>query len=367
MIFLLLAFSFFHLLFQLILTVGWRKIATTESRSDQAFLSVIVPVRNEEEVIGKLLTCLEYQEYDKSRYEVIVVDDFSEDGTLDVLSDLKEKLEMDFRIVSLENPEKSGKKRAITKGVELAKHDFILTTDADCQMGPNWLASYAERVGECKFIAGPVALKGMGLFAQMQQLEFAGLIGFGAVTIEADSPSMCNGANLGFDKTAFFEVGGYSGNLQIPSGDDEFLLYDIQQKYPGQTSFLKNRSALVITEALPSLSKFVNQRIRWTSKWRHNKNGKLRVVAVLFFLYYLAFLAAVIMSSAGLLGMEIIGIMVGAHMLSGIWYLFPVMRFLGLRASFPALLGLQIIYPFHVIFMGVNSIFGSYTWKGRKY
>jgi len=367
MIYLLLVFTCLHVLFYLVLISGWRKISKSAATSEAALLSVVIPVRNEEKVIEKLLQCLEYQEYEKQNFEVIVVDDFSEDNTQAIVRRLQKELSINLRLILLEDTLKSGKKIALTKGVTNAKYDFIITTDADCMMGPYWLASYAACIEGSRFIAGPVALKGEGLFSNLQQIEFAGLIGFGAVTLSQENPSMCSGANLGFDKASFFEVGGYTNNLEIPSGDDEFLLFNIQKKFPGSVSFLKNKSAVVITKTHTRLFGFINQRIRWTSKWKHNKNLKLRLVAILFFLDYLVFLTALLWTFAGYFPVTFLVASLALRWLANYFFVRPIQHFLGGKTSPFSVLLIQIIYPFHVIFMGVNSIFGSYTWKGRRY
>ena len=356
-----------YVTFYLTLAVEWTKIKPNIQRSSSTRFSIIIPVRNEEKVIEKLLVSLEFQEYDKENYEVIVVDDFSEDATVARVEELMKRFRMDLRVFSLEDVAQTGKKIALTKGIEAAKNDFILTTDADCQMGPYWLSSFAENASTKKFIAGPVALKGSGLFAQMQQSEFAGLIGFGAVTMTKGSPSMCSGANLGFTKDAFLQVGGYTDNLDIPSGDDEFLLYHVYKKYPNEVLFLKSKAAIVVTEAHSKLSKFINQRIRWTSKWKYHKNRKLRLTAMLFFLDNLVFLAAFFLFLTSQISAQLFLPLLIARWLIIFVYILPIKKFLGHGRNFAGLLLMQIIYPFHILFMGLNSIFGRYTWKGRKY
>lgn len=367
MIYFLVLVSVFHAFCLLFLAWHWKKLPITEKRSSKATISIVIPVRNEAFVLQKLLLCLEYQEYEKERYEVIVVDDFSEDSTAEIVRQQQKELTMNLRLIQLKDTSKSGKKYAITKGVEHASFDFILTTDADCQMGAHWLASYSGKIHHHKFIAGPVVLKGKGLFSSLQQMEFSALIGYGAITLENNSPSMCSGANLGFDKQAFFEVGGYANNIHIPSGDDEFLLFNIQKKYPSHTSFLKNKAAMVVTNTHTSIYKFMNQRIRWTSKWKYNKNPDLRWTAVLFFFEYVCFLWLSYETIAGHFSIVHYLILMTLHAIALAMYIVPIQRFMGLKTKWPALILLQIIYPFHVIFMGVNSIFGNYTWKGRKY
>ncbi|GAB4238950.1 MAG: glycosyltransferase [Ekhidna sp.] len=367
MVTLIFLFTAFHVGFNLYLLIGWRKIAISEPYQSDVSISVIVPVRNEEDVIAKILSCLAFQEYPKDQFEVIVVNDFSEDHTLKEIQKCLTKLAINIKVISLSEKKETGKKHAITKGVKEARYNYILTTDADCQMGPLWLASYANHFKISKFIAGPVALKGDGLFASLQQVEFAGLMGFGAVTMEQNNPSMCSGANLGFSKEAFEEVGGYADNIQIPSGDDEFLLYHILKRYPGKAKFLKNKAAIVLTSTHDAIGGFINQRKRWTSKWKYHRNWKLRMMAILFFMDYLSLLGIFFAVGWGMLVPIVAAVLIMFRIISDYGFIYSVNRFLGFRKTLLPVLLLQIIYPLHVLFMGVNSIFGKYTWKGRKY
>src|SRR5690606_17909477 len=162
-----------------------------------------------------------------------------------------------------------GKKAAIRTGLDYAKGDLIVTTDADCQMGANWLAVIEEfyHSQKLKMVIGPVALHaGDALFSQMQSIEFASLIGSGAASFKLGIPSMCNGANLAYSKEVFFEVNGFEDTMHLASGDDEFLMHKVVEKYPEKVSFLKNKEAVVKTNSMPDLNSFFNQRIRWASK-----------------------------------------------------------------------------------------------------
>ena len=330
--------------------------------------SVIIPARNEAANIESILKNLECQDYPKELFEVIVIDDFSEDGTVQVVQQLIASINLNLRLEQLSDPTKQGKKHALTVGVKAAKYDTILTTDADCWFGENWIRSYSySLINNVNMVAGPVAIEGRGIFARLQQVEFAGLIGFGAVTISEENPSMCSGANLGFKKTAFEEVGGYTNNLFTPSGDDEFLLFNIMRNFPHSTVFLKSEEAVVHTSAHSKLRSFMNQRTRWTSKWKHNKNWKVRMSAILFFSDYLIFYGAIAAAILGMLDATFIMGIAIMRFMALLFFVSPVNRFMRGKSSFFPLLLFQIIYPLHVLFMGMNSIFGSYTWKGRKY
>ncbi|MEP0987337.1 glycosyltransferase [Ekhidna sp.] len=362
------AFTLLHVLFYLRLARGWKKIPIIRSKESMIPFSVIIPVRNEENTIESILRNLNIQDYPKELYEVIVVDDFSEDETINKLKQLSGSLDITLRVIHLEDKKINGKKQALTAGVIAAVHETILTTDADCELDENWIRSYNDAFDELtNMVAGPVAIRGKGLFARLQQVEFAGLMGFGAVTISDENPSMCSGANLGFRKKAFEEVGGYANNLFTPSGDDEFLLFNIMKRFPRSTRFLKAKNAVVNTPAHVNIGSFINQRSRWTSKWKHNKNWKVRLNAVLFFFDYLVFYGAIVGVFLQLIDPIFIAGIALLRFYSMYIFVAPVNTFMNGKKTFLPLLVFQIIYPLHVLFMGMNSIFGSYTWKGRKY
>ncbi len=362
------AFTLIHVLFYLRLAQGWKKIPLVKKNEKLIPFSVIIPARNEADTVQHILTDLKNQDYPEELYEVIVIDDFSDDNTSQIVNRLKDTMDLELRLVQLTDPGKQGKKHALTEGVKSAIHETILTTDADCRVGEHWIRSYNDAFDQTiNMVAGPVAIQGKGVFARLQQVEFAGLMGFGAVTISEENPSMCSGANLGFKKIAFEEVGGYTDNLFTPSGDDEFLLFNIMRKFPHSTRFLKSDEAVVSTPAHSKLKSFINQRTRWTSKWKYNKNWKVRASAVLFFLDYLIFYGAIAGAILGKIDPVFIGGIAFLRFISILFFVSPVNRFMKGKSSFWPLLLFQIIYPLHVLFMGVNSIFGSYTWKGRKY
>lgn len=369
MIILIAAFTILHVLFYLKLTLGWGRIALVKEEQESFIpFSVVIPVRNEEESIGHILQKLEVQKYPKELFEVIVVDDFSDDQTVVKVNQMIDELDISIRLIRLTDESKQGKKHALTVAVEAANYETILTTDADCWFGDKWIHAYNDAFEDgINMVAGPVAIQGKGLFARLQQVEFAGLMGFGAATISKENPSMCSGANLGFRKTAFEEVGGYTNNLFTPSGDDEFLLFNIMRKFPNSTKFLKSDKAIVNTSAHLKLRSFINQRTRWTSKWKHNMNWKVRVSAILFFIDYLFFYSAILCALLGWINPFYVLSIVLVRFLSLLLFVAPINSFLMGKATFWPLVIFQIIYPLHVLFMGMNSIFGSYTWKGRRY
>jgi poly-beta-1,6-N-acetyl-D-glucosamine synthase len=348
--------------FVFFLWIGWKRaISRKEPLSDgKPFVTVVVPIRNEEKTIGNLVRDLLSQAY--GTYEIICVDDHSNDGTMQILEDIADPR---LRIVQNQG---NGKKKALSTGINQARGEIILTTDADCRLQESWLSSMSAylRNPRVQLVIGTVSIVDDGVFSCIQQIEFASLVGAGAAAAAMGIPIMCNGANLGFRKEAFTRVGGYDGNFETASGDDEFLMRKIVKLYGRQgVAVCAEKRAVVQTTPQPSLKVFVHQRIRWAGKWRQNRSSAALLVAFFVLIVQLATITSYVQL-----------IFTGAS----VWWYFIVIRLMldlwilrsyccTLRISWkwlPFLL-LFIVYPIYVVFIGLVSNFVSYSWKGRIY
>jgi poly-beta-1,6-N-acetyl-D-glucosamine synthase len=332
-------------------------------------ISILIPVRNEAENIQQLLFDINEQSYPTAHFEVIVIDDYSEDGTAMIVQKLIPIVRFDLKYIAPSG--NSGKKAAIERGITTAVFDYIVTTDGDCSVKRDWLASYASAYEstDAVMITGPVSMTGKGLLAGLQMVEFSALIGFGAAALKSGNPSMCNGANISYSKSVFQEVGGYQGNEQIPSGDDEFLLQKVFKKYPNRIHFLKSERAIVSTLAKESISGLINQRVRWSSKWKFHKSWFIKTSAVFAFVDYLLFIGSVFMTIFGWLDVQVFAMIVALRWLVDSTYVYIVARFFKISFFKTAsiTIALEIFYPLFVALLGIASIFGKYSWKGRKY
>src|SRR6187551_950137 len=138
---------------------GWRELKPFSETGYESLLkiSVIIPARNEEENIAKLLSSLEKQTHPSHLFEVIVVDDHSTDNTVATVNSYSfaKLIRLEFANIN------SYKKKAIETGITAASGDLIVTTDADCIAPGNWLksiASFKEKTNAV-FIAAPVVLE----------------------------------------------------------------------------------------------------------------------------------------------------------------------------------------------------------------
>ena len=233
-------------------------------------------------------------------------------------------------------------------------------------MGTHWLESMvaAFQYPNIKFVFGGVRIKGKSFFASMQAHEFLSLIGTAAATLWWGFPSMCNGANLAFKKTVFFEVGGYENNFHIPSGDDEFLMHKIHRRYPRSIRFVSDRNAIVRTAAV-SFTQFVHQRLRWAGKWSHNLSFRNIVLAMFIFFFQVSVIALPVAALMGYIDLYTASLLIITKI--GIEYLFlkKISNVLHVKWNWSAFLALQVIYPFYAVAIASISNYFSYDWKGR--
>lgn len=352
----------------IILLIGWiriRRFPIPPRTSSPPGVSVIVAFRNEAQNLENIVRDLGGSAFPSGNFEVILVDDHSNDNSVEIVSNLKEVYPQ-LKLLRLPD-DRQGKKEALRMGIDNAKFAVIATTDADCRLSKNWItcvASYFEDE-RTKMVLGPVKLSDDGtFFGKLQILEFVSVAGTTAATVGLGHPVMANGANFAFRKAAYDEVGGYLDNLSIASGDDEFLMRKVFARYPMGIRYLNYYEATVSTRPQPSLKAFVHQRMRWAGKWRHNSDWVARSLAAFILFAQLATLALIIdnVRNPNLTGL-IVAIKIFAEGVFIAW----MARFLDRPFSILAFIVIQVFYPFYVLIVGIGSYFLSYQWKGRKY
>lgn len=122
--------------------------------SDTEFVSVIIPVYNDEERLATVLDCLERQSYPRDRYEVIVVDNASDRSPEATVSRFPQA-----RLVS---ESRRGSYAARNRGLEVARGPLLAFTDADCIVPPDWLEAGVAALRDLDrhgLIAGDIRLR----------------------------------------------------------------------------------------------------------------------------------------------------------------------------------------------------------------
>jgi glycosyltransferase involved in cell wall biosynthesis len=266
---------------------GWEKLKsfTPSENSCKTTISVIIPMRNEENSITKLLEALSTQDYPTSLYEIIVIDDHSSDQSVEKALKYEKN---NCRVMSLP-VNTSGKKAAIRYGIETANNQLIVSTDADCYIGNKWLRSFADyfEKNEPVMMLAPVLTTNSGkhnsIFTQMLSLELMSLLVSTAGASAIGFPIMCNGANLAFVRSVYPEISYLYDNVKVRSGDDIFALLTLKNKYSGRIHFIKSKEASVYASMPPSLNSFIGQRKRWTAKAKFYNDPAIIFTALVVF------------------------------------------------------------------------------------
>lgn len=359
-----------YIFFLLKIYLGLKKLKyKKDEKYAEEFISVIVPFRNEEKNIARTFENLINQNYPREKFEIIFVNDSSDDRSLQVLGNLPKQ--ENVKIISVPNDYSANahKKRAIRFGIENSKGEIIVSTDADCIHKKDWLKNllnyFDEKTG---FVSGPVEfVSDEKLFSKMQRLEFAGLVITGAGLIGSGSPTICNAANIAYRKKVFDEVGGFVYQMSLSSGDDELLMQKIHRDTNYKIKFALDKNAIVSTEANPTVKDFYHQRKRWASKGLFYGDHLLLLKLALIFLFYLS-----------LISQPILGIFI-----STTFYLTFILSFLlkiifeyfVIKRGVDLLFNEEILKPFilteilqvpYILISGFMGMFGNLTWKDRK-
>ncbi|HUR31781.1 MAG TPA: glycosyltransferase, partial [Saprospiraceae bacterium] len=240
-------------------------------------ISIIIVVRNGEKIIEACIQSIFNQQYPTELFELIIIDDRSEDETESIVKNFTNSSLRFFRLIDFPHCVHSPafKKSGIELGVHQANNELIVVTDSDCTHHGDWLRtiSYTHSQYKSVFYTGPVQLKDNNkTLVKMQQMENQALMLVTAAGMRSKLHDIANGANMAFSKQAFQEVGGYQGNYQYASGDDMFLIEKMRKRFPDKIRFIKAKTAIVWTEAKINWESLIKQRIRWSGKNKGLKN-----------------------------------------------------------------------------------------------
>jgi cellulose synthase/poly-beta-1,6-N-acetylglucosamine synthase-like glycosyltransferase len=336
------------------------------------YFSIIIPARNEEENIAKCLHTIVQQNYPTHLFQVIVIDDHSTDNTPYIINEFAKQYN-NIQLIKLQDelqgkPLNAYKKKAIEIAINKAKGNWIVTTDADCLVQKNWLLLFDEYIKKTNsvLVAAPVVFtNNKTIIAQFQYIDFMALQAATAATVSVGLHSMCNGANLAYNKKVFFEVGGFKGIDNIASGDDMLLMNKIKLKYRQQIGYLFCQQSIVSTAPMPTLKSFINQRIRWASKVdKYDDKSLLPVLLMvylfnvcLFFMFFIGFFYGKIMIAFLLL--------IATKTFVEWLYIKPASHFFG-KIN---VVQFALLQPLHIAYMvvaGWLGKFGTYSWKERS-
>jgi cellulose synthase/poly-beta-1,6-N-acetylglucosamine synthase-like glycosyltransferase len=346
------------------LLFGFAKMRQIESKNlvPKTTFSIVVPFRNEAENLPKLLHSISLLNYPNDLFEIILVDDDSEEEF--------SITNYEFSITIINNNRKSGspKKDAIETAIKISKNDWIITTDADCLVPKDWLLSfdnYIQITNKKMVAAGVRYLPKNGFLHTFQTLDFLSLQGATIGSFGIEKPFMCNGANFAYSKKFFHELKGFEGNENIASGDDVFLLQKAVLKYPKHVGFLFNTKSIVATQTVNTWKELFMQRVRWAAKSTSYSSVFGKAVAIIVFAANFCWVLCFALLLIGMLDQNYFMLFIGCKFLIDLILLFKTAAFFQTKLRFVLLS--SILYPFFGSAVSFYSLFGNYTWKDRVF
>lgn len=368
-----------YLILILSFTYGFNKVTDfkLEDLPSKTHFSVIIPFRNEAKHLPDLLKSIKNLNYSKQLFEVIFVDDDSEDNSVDIIKKFIHNKQIgfdcaqpDIHIIPNERKTNSPKKDAITSAINKSNHQWIITTDADCILPKYWLDSFDEFIqkSNTKCIAGPITYEDNNSFLnRFQILDLLSLQGATIGGFGIKKPFLCNGANFGYQKELFKALNGFDGNNQIASGDDIFLLEKIMKKYPKQLHYLKCEQAIVKTQSQSSWSHLFSQRIRWAAKTSAYNNWFGKLTGMLVLLMNALVIAISLLALIGIFNYKTLLYILIIKFNIDFYLIYQSATFFNQKQILRTFVFAFMLYPFFSVYVAFISVFKGYKWKGRAF
>lgn len=318
--------------------------SVSKDRLDTSF-SVIIACRNEESNLPTLFASLEKLKY--PNYEIILIDDASQDSTLKKIKEFcLEHPEASYIHLNSKSKLLKGKKAALQAGADLAKHDFLLFTDADCQPPQNWLQSMNKYTdNKTGMVVGYSPERGVNNFRHFTQMMSAATY---AVTIGIGLPFSCSGRNLAVNKKAFEAVNGYQTIGHFQAGDDKLLL-----KLISKTKFKIKYNPKSAVYTKPQIEHYDDQQKRRYGKFTMSSVA-FQIISFIVFAFYI-YLPVKLITNFSFLEL-------------GIYYCSALFLLIAFLVTHNEKFKLEyclytLVYPYYLIYYSVKGSLGKWKWK----
>ncbi len=369
-LYLLAIFVYAVVLLVLVRGIGRLKQRPVDAGHEEQGFSIVVPFRNEASNLHTLLDSIAAINYPHDQFELLLINDNSDDDYMRVIDYFRGKhTHLEIVLLHVDSLSASPKKEAIQLAIKRARYDWILTTDADCRIPSGWLKTFSRfSLKDSRLVAGPVLYrKSTGVISNLQYYDYMALLGMSMGGFGIGHPFLCSGANLAFSRSLFKELHGFSGNLDIVSGDDLFLLKKAVMNNKDRVTFLAHRSALVLTEPVKSWSELLHQRLRWISKTKRVGSVTGTFVSIIGLMANLFLLMSMILLLSGYLDWMIFLTGVVLKISADNFLIRKTAMTFGQQTHIHEIILISAIYPVFVLLIALRSFFPSFRWKGRTY
>jgi cellulose synthase/poly-beta-1,6-N-acetylglucosamine synthase-like glycosyltransferase len=243
-----------------------RKNIINDTHSENPFVSIIVPARNEESHIADCIRSIYNNKYPDDKLEIIAVNDRSEDKTLTILEDLQTTIS-NLKIVNItsvaQKQNLQGKPGALQAGIDIAQGEIIMFTDADCIVGEHWIETISTQYADKNvgLVASFTNVLGNRLFDKIQAIEWTYLHTMASAGVGLGQPLGCYGNNLSVRLSTYESVGGYN-NIRFSVTEDLALLQAVYNS-GSKVRYITHKDADVDTYACKTFGEYLKQRHRW--------------------------------------------------------------------------------------------------------
>lgn len=334
-------------------------------------ISIVLAIRNESKNLPILLKSLILLDYPHHLFELIFVDDHSEDNSKEIIKEfIKDHPTITIKYHTLTN-DRFGKKAALYHAYEQTNHDIIITTDGDVELPTKWLTNTfkAFQDPDILMVLGGVKVnKSANFIGDFQALELLSLIISGAGAARLNHPIMSNGANIAFRKDVLKLLNKNVLKENTPSGDDMFLMLETKKRFGGKSiMFLKDITHFVHTSPITDWKALINQRIRWVSKSNHYKDPFLITTSWIVFLQNFLLLILALLSIPFPDILQILWPIWLLKVIIDYIFLFKASQFTSQKYLMRNYFLMALIYPFFISYTAIIGQFSSFNWKGRHY
>lgn len=338
--------------------LAMHKIRPTQEQNLLPPATIIICAYNEEENLKRFLPKILSQDYPE--FEIIVVDDCSNDDTKWVLKEICDQ-HNNIRVIEIQEHVqlKHNKKFALTIGIKGAKYNHLLMTDADCeptsdQWLKNMMSGYSNPEKEIVLGYSPY-FKSKGLLNALIRFETTHTAMTYLSLALKKNAYMGVGRNLSYTKDLFFKGKGFNAHMHIKSGDDDlFINHNANRK---NTMIAIHPEAHVYSKPKSTWSSYYKQKARHSTASvaykRKHKNTLALQMGSAFFFYILLIASYVVAPEAWIIPTSIFAIRLLAQAL--VYY--PIFKKLDVKDLYWILPFLDIFY---YLFISINGIFNRH-------
>ena len=343
-----------------------------KSDTQRPIVSVVIVVRNEAKNIVRCLNSIVSNTYPVKYYEIILVDDHSDDNTVDLALSLKVS---NLRILSLSDYDMkpfgtSFKKAGLSIGVSNAKGEYILTSDGDCWMEADWIETMAKNIHSSgnALITGKIEIPpSRSWLSLFQSFEIKAIMALTELGIQKGMWYSANAANMIFKKSCFLAYYATDYQISSASGDDIFFV-EWLRKEGKSIGFNNEKEGKVFTSPMETMNDLWNQRIRWATKWKSLQNkGLIWVHSIIFLMCTSILVNLVVFSFLAPCLLYLVAAQFVIKLLADYALFKSINKTDSASINKTYWFVLEFIHLCYVLAMGAGSLFlTNYVWKGRR-